>query len=416
MESAKYVIVGGGIAGTTAAVTIRQQDPEGRIVIITDESHSLYARKLLPDYILGKSGRDDLFLRQAAYYQSQTIDLWTDSRAVSLDLKEQVITLEDERQLQYQKFLLAGGARQRAWSVPGGQLAGVLSMRTLDQAETIRGCLSSAKHVVVVGGGFITLGFIEALTAAGVAATVVIRDPYYWSGIVDEEAGNLLQSLIDRATSVRMLYQTAVEHIEGDRQVEGVVLSNGKRLPADLVLTNIGVGPDVDWLASSGLRIDGGVEADATLQTSDPAVWAAGDIALFEDKLAGLRHRLGNWDNSLAHGQTAGYNMVADQPKSLEALTAYSVNFFDTNISFIGDFHHHADMVALPRGSARSGHYGRLLLRDHKVVGATLIDRFADRQPVEQLIRSGVALNRQSLLDLTDESLPLRDTVKRLTT
>lgn len=414
METAKYVIVGGGAAGFTAATTIRKLDGDSRIVLIAEEEHALYTRKSLPSFVEGHSSKDQLFLRTATHYQSQHIEIWAPLRATGLDVDDKVLTLSDGRRITYQKLLLAGGSKPRHWHVPGSHLDGVLPMRTLEQAETIAKRIAKAKHIVLIGGGFITLGHIQALAAAGVATTVVIREPYYWSGVLDEESGLLLQSFIDKAENVRVLYQTAVEHVEGDGRVEGVLLSNGKRLPTDLLLTNIGVDPDIAWLQHTPLRQNGGIEVDAFLRTSYDSIWAAGDIALFDDTLLGARHRLGNWDNAVGHGEVAGHNMVSDQPKPFESLTTYSTSFFGTNISFVGDFHHHARMTVIPRGSARSGHYARLLLHDGRLVGATLINLFAERQPIEQLIRHRVAITKQTMLDLTDETVSLRDIVKRL--
>jgi NAD(P)H-nitrite reductase large subunit len=205
-----------------------------------------------------------------------------------------------------------------------------------------------------------------------------------------------------------------VEVVEGERAVEAVVLSNGHKLPADLILLAIGTDPATDWLTTSGLPTQGGIPTDQYLQTEIDSIWAAGDVALFDDTLLGAVHRLGNWDNASAQGQIAGENMALATPKAFELLSAYSISFFGTNISFVGDVHHHAKMTAVPRGSARSGAYGRLLLHHDRLVGATLINRFAERGAIDKIIRSQRTLRQQDILDLTDETVPLRQVATRL--
>jgi 3-phenylpropionate/trans-cinnamate dioxygenase ferredoxin reductase subunit len=415
MESAKYVIVGGGIAGSTAATTIRQHDANGRIIVITNEPYRLYSRLALSSVLHGQTNQEQVELRTAASYSNHAIEVWTDSLVTSLDPAESVITMADGQRVHFDKLLLATGSSPRHWSVTGSSLAGVLSLRTLSDALQIAQRLPKAKHALVVGGGFIALEHIQTLTKLGIATTVIIRDPYYWAGLWDEESGQLLQNLLAQAVNVRLLFDTHIELLEGTSIVQAAVLSNGQRLPTDLVLVAIGVEPELKWLQGSSLDTSGGIATDAFLQTSIENIWAAGDVAVFDDQLLGARHRLGNWDNASAQGELAGQNMTSSTPIAFKALTTYSISLFGTNISFIGDVHHHSRMIAIPRGSARSGAYGRLLLHQDRLVGATLINRFTERTALEKIIRSRLPLRKQDILDLTDESVAVSDVAKRLT-
>lgn len=403
-----YLIIGAGVAGVTAALAIRDNDATGSIVLVGQESHPLYSRLRLTSVVRDSMTTSEVFLRNFDYYKKHAIDFVSGCPAVGLSIDEKVVTLADGRRCEYQKLLLAGGSQTRTWSVPGAQLDNILTMRDLDQAVAIKARLAESKHVVVVGGGFITLEYIEALADIGVATSVIIRDPYYWSNKLDEESGLLIQKHIDKIPNIDVYYDTEVMAIEGRSVAEAVVLSNGKRLPTDTIITNIGVDPATTWLTNSGLKVDGGVEVDEYLNTDQPEIWAAGDIALFYDQLLGVRHRIANWDNAAAQGELVGRNMSTDQPQPFITLSAYTIDCLGMNISFIGETHHHAGVVAVPRGSARSGAYGRLLLHDHRLVGATLINRFPDKQPIEQLIRHQAHLNQQHIIDLTDETVDLR--------
>lgn len=408
MESVDYLIIGGGVAGTSAATEIRKHDKKGRIVILTDEPYRLYTRMALPSLARSQTSDEQIVLRDEKYYSDRNLELWNNAIASGLDIEASIVTLADGRRLTFGKLLLAGGSKPRDWEVPGARLPNVLPLRSLDDARRIRSLLPKVKHALVVGGGFIALDQIQTLAHAGVATTVVIRGAYFGANVLDEESGALIQRLLDKAGTVHAHYKTRVAMLDGDKKVEAAVLSNGKRLPVDLVLLSIGTEPNIAWLEGSGLDISGGVAVDPYLRTAVDTIWAAGDIALFHDTVLGSRHRLGNWHNASAQGEAAGFNMTAASPKPFEAVTSYYVSVFDTDISFVGDVHIHTGITAVPRGSARGGAYGRIMIRDERVVGATLINRFAERGPIEQLILSRKHLQQRDILDLTDESVPLR--------
>jgi NAD(P)H-nitrite reductase large subunit len=411
MESTTYLIVGGGVAGTTAASTIRQHDSQGRIVILADELHPLYSRVALPSYLRGKTTYDRVFLKDAQFYDTQRIELVTGVRAVALDATEKCVTLQNGDRWGYESLLLATGAQPRTWHVPGAKLTGVLPLRTVDQATEIITRIHQAKHVTVVGGGFITLELLMTLAQEGVATSVIIREPYYWASLLDEESGILIQSLLNHP-HIDFYYSTEVEQVLGDLAVTGVLLSNGKRLKTDLVLANIGVQADLGWLEQSGLGLAQGIETDACLKTTLPEIYAAGDVANYFDPILNMRHMQGNWLNATIHGRTAGLSMVG-QPQPSTSVSTYSISVFGKNIAFVGYVNATSSMVVIPRGSARSGSYGRILLQKGRMVGATLINRFADKEPLSRLIASGLDMSMHHGL-LADETVSLKELADQL--
>ena len=328
---------------------------------------------------------------------------------MSLDTTNHLVGLDNGDTIAYEKLLIAGGAKPRNLAIPGSSLSGVRSLRYLSDADELLESMMKIKHATVVGGGFITLDIVQALSRSGIVTTVVNRSPYYWSRLLDDESGKLIDTWLESAASVKLLYGTAVEAIEGSDSVEAVLLSNGRRLPTDLIMVNTGVSPDVNWLEGSGLILESGVQVNSQLQTEDSSVWAAGDIACFDDVMARVRHRLGNWQNSLAHGEIAGHNMSSSDTKTFRQLSSYSISLFGHDITFIGDYHTHARIKVVPRGSARSGHYARFMIRDGRMVGATMLDRFGERPSIEQLIEQQVPLTSSDILALTDETVSLRD-------
>jgi 3-phenylpropionate/trans-cinnamate dioxygenase ferredoxin reductase subunit len=411
MESTKYLIIGSGIAGTTAAQTIRNLDPDARIVLAGDEVHPLYSRVALPPYMRGKTTRERVFLKQPDFYEQQHIEWWASAQATGLDRADQVVAFADGRRVHYERLLIATGSRPRPWNISGGDLDGVLRLRTIEDADHTLARLKQAKHVVIAGGGFIALELIMTMAQEGVATTVVIREPYFWANLLDEESAHLIQQLIHQP-HIDFLYGQEVAEVSGRHKVDGVVLSSGKHLKANLVLVNIGVESNSDWLAGSGLELGAGVHTDEFMQSSDASIFAAGDIAEFFDPILGVRHHMGNWLNATITGKLAGHNM-AGQRQPMHAVSAYSISVFGTNVSFVGTAQATASMTVVPRGSAKQGAYGRILVDRGRVVGATLINRFTDKEPISRLVASGVDVTPH-IGHLSDVTVDLKHLVDQL--
>lgn len=412
MDSARYVIVGAGVAGTAAATAIRQHDDEGSVLLIGQEAHPLYSRPSLAGYMRDEHSKESLFLRDITYYRHHHIETMLGCKVAELNSSQKTISLDGGSTIAYEKLLIATGSRPRSIKLPGSDLRGIYSLRTIEDAELLKQRVIKAKHVLVVGGGFITLEMIQFLAKAGVATTVLIRGDYYWQNVLDRDSGLLIDRLISQSPNITVLYQTRVEAFAGEEMVEAAVLSNGRRLKTDLVLANIGNDYNTEWLEGSGLTIERGVVVNQYLQTDEPDIFAAGDIANFYDPLLGIYHQVGNWNNASMHGQVAGQNMTGHLAE-ITAVTSYSINFMGKDISFIGQTSVRPAITAIPRGSHRSGSYGRLLMKNNRLIGATLINRFQEREPISRLISSQLPVN-EFLADLTDESIPLAKLVDQI--
>jgi 3-phenylpropionate/trans-cinnamate dioxygenase ferredoxin reductase subunit len=406
MDQTRYLIIGGGITGTTAASTIRKHDTGARLIVLEDEAHQLYSRVALPAFTRSKTTEDRVFLKDHTFYSDHRIELWSGVRAVGLDSEARIVTLMDGRRVHYEKLLIATGSKPRQWDVPGDDKTGVLSLRTIEDAKHITARLQGSKHVVVVGGGFITLEMIQTIAQVGVTATIVIREPYYWASQLDHEGGELIQTLIEQP-NIHFLFNTEILDVQGNDTVTGVLLSNGKTLTTDTVLVNIGTDPDLTWLDGAGLHLGRGVQTDEFFRTSVPTIFAAGDVAEFYDPTLKIRHVLGNWSNAVAQGQAVGESMV-EKGEPFSTLSTYSISVFGKNVSFLGHTLATSRMQAIPRGSARDGSYTRIILDKGRVVGAILINRFAERTAMEKLIRAGVDV-RPYLAELADTTHSLKD-------
>jgi NAD(P)H-nitrite reductase large subunit len=401
VNEVKYLIVGGGVAGTTAAETIRATDKESSIAIVSDEPYRFYSRILLskPNFFLEKIPFDQIWLKDEAWYRQNQISLLLGKEAVKLDPQSKLISLNDGSDWHYEKLLLAVGACARRWSVPGSEMKGVLSLRTLDDAKEVISRVKSIKQAVLIGSGFISFEMADMLTLAGIETTLVILESYYWEPVLDETSGRMIEKVLIEH-GVKILHQSEVAQIEGEENVTGVVLKDGTRLPCQLIVAGIGVECPLLWIKESGVTIDRGILADEYLQTNFPDIYTAGDCAEFNDLLLGERVLLGNWVNAQVQGKTAAANMTG-QHQPFKMVSFYTTQGMGLAIAFVGNARVSPDREVISRGTPEAGSYGRLILHNGRLVGATLLNLTREMGMLAKLIEGGADLTVKKPL-LTD--------------
>ena len=414
MKKVDFLIVGGSAAGTTAAEVIRSLKPDSSITIIHDEEHEQYSRVLLPHYIRGKVKREQVFLKKPEWYEEKNIELAKARKAVSLDAKSHRVKDSGGEEYQYDKLLLAIGGHVIPIKVPGADLANILYMRTIEDAEKIVKVSSQSQRAVIVGGGFIGLEFTSSLKMNGVSeVTVLVREPYYWQGKLDRESSMVLVGTLEKS-GVKVLVNEEVDHFSGSSSVESVTTKSGKTFEAQAVGIGVGIKSDLSWLNGSGLKTNRAIVTNEYLETNLPDVYAAGDCAEFKDVIFARQHIMGNWANATSQGNAVGRTMVATplrqgsegQGKTVfETASSYSINFFDGSCSFIGvtdqDF---ADEV-ISRGSVDSGKMTRIFVKTidnvTRIVGATVINDPAEVGPLTMAVKNkiDVSLKKDKLSD-----------------
>ncbi len=387
MTAADYLIIGGGVAGTTAAETIRASDQQGSIAIVDAESYRLYSRVLLPHYVKGLLPFERLFLRSRKWYQENQITLKTNTTMVSVDPIAQTVDLSSGETVRYDKLLLATGGTPMPWGVPGGKSVGVTSFWTLADAERLRQCLSHSKVGVIVGGGFIMTDLVSLFRHYQLTTHVLIRGPHVFRGVLDETSAGLVEQAMER-NGVAIHRDTVVAEVAGAPHVTGVITSSGNTLACDIVALGIGLQYDFSALANSGLTTERGIQTNEYLETTVPNIYAAGDVAEFFDVNQGIHRRVGNWTNSQEQGKVAGLNMTGDDRFPFTRVTGYSVSLFGMQLSFIGDFELREGMEVVTRGDPQLGKLARLLLCRKRLIGATLINSGQLRQRIIGMIES----------------------------
>lgn len=331
-----FVILGAGAAGMTAAETLRQEGFAGRIVMLTRDETAGYDRTDLSKPYLRSEEPSDPVIRDEAFYRKHGIDVRTGVEVTQVDTLENRLAMADGEELTYDRLLLASGSSPRRLDVPGADIEGVVTLRTLPDARGLRQRIDQARKAVIVGASFIGMEVAAGCVAQGLEVEVVAPEAVPFERVFGEAIGRMYQSLHEEKGVVFHLGQT-VGHFVGDAKVQAVVLTDGTELPADLVVLGVGVRPATDYLQPTLRNEDGSVSVNDYLQLRGD-VYAAGDIARFADWRGGQPTRIEHWRVAQQQGRTAARNMLGAQD-------AYRcVPFFWTNqYMVITDYVGHAE-------------------------------------------------------------------------
>ncbi len=314
-----FLILGAGAAGSQAADTLRREGFGGRILMLTREAERPYDRPLLSKgYLAGET--DKIHLRGEDFYREHQIEILTNSRAVGLEPKRRILALADGRQIAYDKLLLATGCAPVELNVEGSRLEGCHTLRSFADGVALRRAALRARRAVVVGASFIGLEVATSLRTLGLEVDIVAPEALPMATIFGERVGRRFRSRGEKA-GVRFHLGRTVSAVTGARRVEGVRLSDGSALPADLVVVGIGVRPDVGYLSGTGLAQQGAVPVGPDLETRIPGIWAAGDLAVE----GGVR--VEHWVSAQVQGTRAARAMLGRSPGSREVPFFWSWQF-----------------------------------------------------------------------------------------
>ena len=325
----RIVIVGAGAAGNAAAEMLRRAGFQGRITMVGMESDLPYDRpNLSKDYLAGNAQEEWIPLRSLEFYAEQAIDLVLDATAVAVDAAAHEVKLDNDRSVPYDRLLLATGAEPVRLAIPGAALGHLL--RSFSDSKAIIAAAASAKRAVVVGASFIGLEVAASLRARGLAVAVAAPDKIPFDKVLGADVGRWVRS-VHEEHGVEFHLGQGVTSIAED----GVTLTDGTVLPADLVVLGVGVRPRLALAESAGLTLDKGVVVDSELRTSQPDIFAAGDIARFPDPRSGAMVRIEHWVVAERQGQTAARNML-DAGEQFDSVPFFWSSHYDTSITYVG--------------------------------------------------------------------------------
>ncbi|WP_329059198.1 NAD(P)/FAD-dependent oxidoreductase [Amycolatopsis sp. NBC_01480] len=390
MTSPTFLIIGAGLAGAKAAEALRDKGFDGEITIVGDEDHLPYDRPpLSKDYLAGNAARDSLYVHDATWYAEQRIELRPGVRATAIDRASHRVWLSDGGGLGYDKLLLATGARPR--TLPGA--AGVHYLRRVEDSDWLKGLFTTAASLAVIGAGWIGLEIAAAARQAGLDVTVAEALPLPLLSALGREVGAVfadlhLQHGVDLHLGVR------VESIERGKRA---TLSNGWEFEADAIVAGIGAQPNTGLARACGLRVGNGVLVDASLRTSDPDIFAAGDVANAYHPLLGRHLRVEHWANALNQPVVAAAGMLG-KDEVYEKLPYFYTDQYDLGMEFVGSVEGYDRVVY--RGDVPGREFIAFWLKENRVVAGMNVNVWDVVEPIGALIRSGRPVDPDRLADL----------------
>ena len=400
------VIIGAGLAGARTAETLRSAGFGGPVVLVGQEPHLPYDRPPLSKEVLqGKKEPRSATLHDAAWYAGQDIELRLGHAVTALDPKG-TVTLDDGSTIAFDTAVLATGSRPRVLDVPGADLDGVFMLRTLDDSVRLRDALSHEGDVVLVGAGWIGLEVAAAAREAGNTVTVVEPQETPLFGALGRRLGEVFQALHEEH-GVTFRFGDGATAIEGlDGKVTGVTTKDGTTLPADVVVVGVGAQPNVELASAAGIAVDGGVVVDATMRSSEPSVYAVGDVARWDSPALGYPVRVEHWANALNSGPVAG-RAIAGSPPGNDLLPYFYTDQYDMGMEYVGDVPRDSGADIVVRGDLASREFIAFWVSsDDRVLAALAMNTWDVIDPIKALIRSRGAVDRDRL---TDTSVPVTD-------
>jgi 3-phenylpropionate/trans-cinnamate dioxygenase ferredoxin reductase subunit len=396
-----FVIAGASLAGAKAAETLRADGFDGRIVLVGAEPDRPYERPpLSKDYLRGESEREKVYVHEEGFYADNGIELLLGRTVTGLDPSAGQLTLDGGEPLRYDRLLLATGAEPRRLPLPGGDLDGVLYLRTVADSDALRARLDRGGSVVVIGAGWIGAEVAASARQRGLEVTVVAPESVPLERVLGAELGAVYRD-IHHDHGVRLLLGTGVEAFEGGAAVERVRTSDGRALECDFVVVGVGVAPRVQLAEAAGLAVGDGVLVDEQLRTSAPDVFAAGDVANAHHPFYGERIRVEHWANALNQGPAAARAMLGG-PEAYDALPYFFSDQYDVGMEYAG-FARTWDRVVF-RGDPAAREFIAFWLADDRVVAGMNVNVWDVTDDIQRIIRARVAVDVQRL---TDPDVPL---------
>ena len=406
MSATSLVIVGAGMAGVKAAETLRVEGFTGRVVLIGDEANPPYERPpLSKGYLQGTQERNGVFVHPKTWFAEHDIDLRLGRGARAVDPVAHEVALADGSRVRYDALLLATGSRPRPLDVPGSDVAGVRYLRTLDDADLLKADLARASRVAVIGGGWIGLEVAAAARLAGIEVCVLEHASLPLLRVLGPEVAAVFADL-HRAHGVDLRCAVTVRRLRSaGGELVGVELDDGTAVDADLAVVGVGITPNTELAEAAGLVVENGIRVDEHLRTSDPDIYAAGDVANAYHPILHRHLRVEHVTNAQRQGPVAARSMLG-MDAAASRLPFFYTDQYDLGMEYTGYAEAGGyDQVVL-RGDVPGLAFVALWVADGRVVAGMHVNEWDSTKPIEALILSG----RQIASDrLADPEIPLAD-------
>lgn len=397
------VIVGGGLAGANAAFALRDAGFPNRVVLVAEETTPPYERPPLSKaYLRGETALEQALVRPVGEYEAAGIELLLGRRAVTLDPTGRRLNLDDGTDLVYGALLIATGSEPRRLSSLRAHLDGVHSLRSVADADALRDAATRASAIVVIGGGWIGTEVAASLRQMGHAVTLVSNLPRPLERVLGPEVADVYRE-VHVAHGVRLVHGR-VAAIDGDDRVEGLRLTDGRRIAADLVVVGVGAAPRIRLATRGGLETrEGAILTDEFLETSVPGIFAAGDVAAAWHPRYGRHLRVEHWDNAIRQGRAAAANILGARTPYTRTPYFYS-DQFELSMEYRGYAPSWGRIVV--RGDVPGRRFHAFWLADARVIAAMNVNLWDDGAALRRLVDSDERIDPARL---ADPSVPLAD-------
>ncbi len=361
---ANHLIIGNGVAGTTAAENIRKLDKAGKITIVTEESTPFYYRMRLPDFISGDLTEDKLSAKKDQWYKDQGIELKLKTRIQGADPGKKTVSTQNGLEIPYDRLLIATGSRSFIPPMKGSDKKGAFALRTIQDARDIVAWAKNIQKVVLIGGGLLGLEAGNALRKLGKNLTVVEFFPRLLPRQLDVTGGGRLQKIMEgMGFSFRLGAKT--QEIKGEDRVSGVLLEGGELLPAEMVIVSAGVRPSLELAKALNLDHDKGVKVDEQMRTNQSGIYAAGDVAEFKGMPYGI------WTAATEQGQIAGTNMAGGNALYKGTVMANTLKVIGIDLASAGNID--AENKLESKVLTDEKVYKKIVLENDQIVGCIML-------------------------------------------
>jgi len=390
------VIVGGGVAGVTAARTIRENDSKAKISVYADENHLYYPRPRLYEVLSGEAKPQEICMFSGEWYGKRGIKVHLNKKVLGVDAAKKEILLEDRSRVNYDKLLLANGARSVIPPIKGVEKTGVFTLRSIRDALIINEYTKKTRKAIIIGGGLLGLEFAASLRKLGQQVEVVEIFPRLLPRQLDQDGATILKDQIE-ARGINIVLGVKTEEILGKETVSGILLGDGKELSGNLVLISAGVKSNTELAVEAGIKVDKGIVVDQYLQTSVDDIHAAGDAAEFEGRVYGIIPA------AVEQAKIVAVNMLEKEKQSYKGtIPSNTLKIVGIDLTSMGIVNPEGPQYEeIRKIDKRKGVYKKIVLEQGKIVGAIILGDTRDVTPIKKLMdqKTDVAKYKDSLLE-----------------
>jgi NADPH-dependent 2,4-dienoyl-CoA reductase/sulfur reductase-like enzyme len=397
MTRSKYIMLGGGmVAGYAAKELASHGLGSGQLRIIYADDTLPYERPpLSKGFLSGKDTEEGILINKPEWYEKQGIDINLQTIIDEIDLTKKRIHADSGEVFEYETLLIATGARARKLDCPGNDLPNVFYLRSLGDSRKIRAKAASSKQAVVIGGGFIGMEVASVLSQKNIETSLIIREDRVWSRVFTQAVSEFFERYY-LSRGVKLLKNESVASLQGGDRMD-VSLSSGRKISCDMVVAGVGAAPVTELFAKSGLAIENGIAVNEYLETNQPRIFAAGDVANYVDKVFDKRRRVEHWDNAVSQGQHWASIICGERRPFLHVPYFFS-DVFDLSYELWGDSEGATQTIA--RGDLSSSSFSIWWLKRDCLIAAFVMNRpDEERQCAPEWIKSKQIISADRLKD-----------------